>query len=192
MWGRLIDDFSSHIRVTCLTSNGVNSMPMWAHYANNHKGFCVEYDMRDRENLKLTSTTFPVQYTNKRVDITDLMDYQSKKIIGTIESHIALGKKEIIYNDLTLVFMESFFNNIKHETWSYENEYRCIVGTNISGMPYYDAVPKAIYIGINCEEYYKNQLMDIAKKININVFSMVLNEYSLDFNLSSQKVSTTR
>ncbi|MFR0968758.1 MAG: DUF2971 domain-containing protein [Coprococcus sp.] len=21
-------------------------MPMWAHYANNHKGFCVAYDVK--------------------------------------------------------------------------------------------------------------------------------------------------
>lgn len=47
-------------------------MPMWAHYANNHAGFCVSYDMK--ENKQLSGCTFPVQYTNQRIDITSLMD----------------------------------------------------------------------------------------------------------------------
>ncbi len=30
--------------IGCFTENDVcNCMPMWAHYANNHRGFCVEY-----------------------------------------------------------------------------------------------------------------------------------------------------
>ena len=57
--GKLIDDFSSFNKVTSLTSNNVNSMPMWAHYANNHKGFCVSYDMKS--NIRLSGNTFPVQ-----------------------------------------------------------------------------------------------------------------------------------
>ena len=43
--------FSSKVRTASLTANGVNSMPMWAHYANNHTGFCVAYDMRQNNLL---------------------------------------------------------------------------------------------------------------------------------------------
>ncbi|WP_028829430.1 DUF2971 domain-containing protein [Proteocatella sphenisci] len=59
--GRLIDDFSSFSKVSALTSNSENSMPMWAHYANNHTGYCVSYDMK--LNNQLSGCTFPVQYT---------------------------------------------------------------------------------------------------------------------------------
>lgn len=52
--GRLIDDFTSFVRGTCFTLNGVQSMPMWAHYANNHKGFCVSYNVK--EDLELNSS----------------------------------------------------------------------------------------------------------------------------------------
>lgn len=27
--------------VTCLSSNSIDYLPMWAYYTNNHKGFCV-------------------------------------------------------------------------------------------------------------------------------------------------------
>lgn len=30
--GKLIDDFAAFCKVSALTSNGVNSMSMWAHY----------------------------------------------------------------------------------------------------------------------------------------------------------------
>lgn len=46
------------------------------------------------------------------------MDFQVGKIIAEIEKHIAEGKKEVVYDDLSLIFMTAFFSNIKHETWS--------------------------------------------------------------------------
>ena len=38
----------------------MNSMPMWAHYSNNHRGFCVAYDMKDDANIALSGCTFPI------------------------------------------------------------------------------------------------------------------------------------
>lgn len=48
--GRLIDDFSSYNQVTALTSNKVNSLPMWTHYSNNHQGFCISCEMSNDKN----------------------------------------------------------------------------------------------------------------------------------------------
>lgn len=42
--GMLIDDFSQYTRITSFTGQSVNCMPMWAHYSNNHLGFCVTYE----------------------------------------------------------------------------------------------------------------------------------------------------
>lgn len=44
--GKRIDDFTVFHKAASFTKNGVNSMPMWAHYSNNHEGFCVSYDMK--------------------------------------------------------------------------------------------------------------------------------------------------
>ena len=33
-------DFSDY-GITCLSSNNMDYLPMWAYYTNNHKGFCV-------------------------------------------------------------------------------------------------------------------------------------------------------
>ena len=39
--GKLIDDFTSFVKIASLTANNVNSMPMWAHYSNNHRGLIL-------------------------------------------------------------------------------------------------------------------------------------------------------
>lgn len=39
-------------------------MTMWVHYSNNHKGYCVAYDMNDNYNMPLKSCMLPVQYVN--------------------------------------------------------------------------------------------------------------------------------
>lgn len=31
--------------ITCLSANDIDYLPMWAYYTNNHKGFCIEYEV---------------------------------------------------------------------------------------------------------------------------------------------------
>jgi len=144
--------------------------------------------MQDKRNVQLSGCTFPVQYVNKRIDVTDLMDFQVGKIIAEIEEHIAEGKIEVAYNDLSLIFMVAFFSNIKHETWSYEKEYRCVTGAIAKGMPFFTAVPKEIYIGMNCSQVYVDRLVKIAEELQVPVFKMIFDEYSTNYNLSFQKL----
>lgn len=184
--GRLIDDFSYFTKVSSFTSNDVNSMPMWAHYANNHKGFCVSYDMKN--NFDLYSYTFPVQYTDQRIDITSLMDKQVQKIIQEIHIQAAQGKKQILINDLSLIYLVSYFCNIKHISWSYEKEFRCTAAANAKGMPYMPATPKEIYIGMKCPPTYVDKLVKIANTLQIPIYKMKFNEFDEEFNLSYEKI----
>jgi len=184
--GRLIDDFTDFTKLTSLTSNRISSMPMWAHYANNHMGFCVSYDMS--ENTTLRGCTFPVQYTDERVDITSLMDTQVQMILYEKEKQIAEGKREILLNDLSLIFVTILLNNIKHSSWSYENEFRCTMGFNAEGMPYTPAVPKEIFIGMKCTPTYEERIVKIAKKLKTPVYKMKFDELSSDYNLIPERI----
>ena len=181
--GKLIDDFSAFTRVASLTSCGVNSMPMWAHYSANHKGFCVSYDMNVRENAQLKACVFPVQYTEKRLDITELMKLQAEKMDRIIREHQAEGKREIVFDDLTLIFTTAFFVNLKHSSWSYEQEYRCTIGEKREGEPYLSAIPKAIYIGAKCEQQNVIKLINIAKELSIQAYMMILDDVSEEYAL---------
>lgn len=184
--GKLIDDFSSYIKVSALSSNNVNSMPMWAHYANNHTGYCVSYDMKS--NSQLSRCTFPIQYTDKRIDITSLMNQQVKKILQEIEAQSAAGKKEILLDDLSLIFLMSLFCNIKHLSWSYENEFRCTTGAMAKGMTYVSAMPKEVFIGMNCLPKYADRIIKIADELNIPVYRMMFDELDSKFNLFFKSV----
>lgn len=184
--GKLIDDFSAFTKVSSLTSNNVNSMPMWAHYANNHAGFCVSYDME--LNTELSSCTFPVQYTAERIDITSIMDKQVQKIVRKIEKQSQQGKKKILLDDLSLIYMTTYFCNIKHISWSYEREFRCTTGANAKGMPYVSATPKEIYIGKNCKTTYIDRIIKIAKELQVPVFQMIFDDLNSEFNLVAIRI----
>lgn len=161
-------------------------MPMWAHYANNHTGFCVSYDMK--RNVQLSGNTFPVQYTKQRIDITSFMDQQAKKITQVLDTQSAKGKKQILYDDLSLVFLTSFFGNLKHISWSYENEFRCTVEAIAEGMPYLSASPKEIFIGMNCIQTYEDKIIKIGQVLNLPVYKMVFNELSSYYDLISKRL----
>lgn len=184
--GRMIDDFASYIRGTALTENGTQSMPMWAHYSNNHAGFCVAYDMDAAVNLQLRASTFPVQYIDERLDISSFMKKQAEVISAKIDHDIAMGIKEITIDDLSMIFVPQLLYNLKLSQWSYEKEFRCSTASNAKGMPYIDATPKAIYIGINCCEENRKKLLSIARHLSIPIYQMKLDEYSRDYSLGSK------
>ena len=59
LWDRVMDTVRRHITAVCFTQNP-NDMPMWAYYANEHRGFCVEYDVVSAEHL------YPVRSASPR------------------------------------------------------------------------------------------------------------------------------
>ena len=51
------------IFVTCLTETSLSNLHMWSYYADEHKGFCVEYSLQ--KLLDNGANIFPVVYTEK-------------------------------------------------------------------------------------------------------------------------------
>lgn len=183
--GHLIDDFTKFNKGTSLTVNDTNCMPMWAHYANNHQGYCVAYDMDDSYNIDLSVCTFPIQYTDERLDITSFMKEYAKMLEFEINTQMACGQRKIQIEDLSIVYIAQYLCNIKHLSWSYEKEFRCTIAANAKSAPYIKAVPKAIYIGMKCSKKNRTALISIAKKLSIPVFQMKLVEYSESFGLEA-------
>jgi len=69
--GRLIDDFASYHIGTSLSAANFMNMPMWAHYSNNHHGYCISYETSN--NPMIRTYAFPIQYLDAGIDITDYM-----------------------------------------------------------------------------------------------------------------------
>ena len=45
---------------------------MWAHYADNHKGICIEYNLKNCDNLFLKTLCLPINYVEKSDNTLDL------------------------------------------------------------------------------------------------------------------------
>jgi len=117
---------------------------LWAHYANSHKGFCIEYDLEillklfKVENIHL----YPVVYDKKVPEITKKdMPPINNELIKKLTSHKSLR-------------------------WDYENEFRII--TNSFGNYLYDyKALKSIYFGLRMNDKQKDIIFKTLKDRDI-------------------------
>ena len=182
-------DFASMIRVSSFTACDYSSMPMWAHYANNHRGYCVRYVVDDTTNFDLKVNAFPVQYVERRVDITNLVCRQFVSIRAQAETSMSLGTQNTFVVDPTLVYVPIMLENLKHAHWAYEKEIRCSVAANGPYVPHIAAVPDAIYIGKNCSSEHMDELVSIGCSLGIPIYRMIFNPLSSEFKLEAQEVA---
>lgn len=153
--------------VCCFTER-MDSHLMWSHYANEHNGFCLEYDFYnhdvDLSNINFAQEMlFPVIYSNKRPQYIELV--LNNNAVQNYEKTGHYGKdfiRDILYTMLT-----------KSQEWSYEKEWR-IIGANIGDRLIPNIPAKKLYLGARMEDKFKLKLIKIAKKKNIPVYQMAL------------------
>jgi hypothetical protein len=95
--------------VSCFSKN-INSILMWSHYANCHKGICLVFDQYDIFN-DISSTYFPIG----KFEIGEI-DYNPDLI--RIKPYVE--GSQIRFHDSDEIFLQ------KLKDWEYENEYRII------------------------------------------------------------------
>ena len=141
-----LEEQKDAIGVSCFVVDN-QSIPMWAHYADNHKGYCVEYDIS--ENQSTIDDLFPVIYRDEIFDSTYLADRLE-------------GLNAMYFMKMALV---------KSLDWSYEREWRLIVQKK-AASPYKMQKLKSIYLGLNISKENKEKITKLCKKKSINVFQM--------------------
>lgn len=185
---RLFESFVHQINTNvgigcfCNADEKEQNMPMWAYYANNHAGFCVEYLVDN----KVKKFMYPVSYDDTRVSGNAVIG----NIINQTMDLIKQGKNE---DDMSgelkaLNHMAYLSLTSKHKSWQYEKEIRALVP--ISYGRYLDMVPNKIFIGINCKDENKQSLIEIAKKFSptCEVFQMKSAGNSLMHYLLEEKI----
>lgn len=140
----------------CCFSEIKDSILMWSHYANNHKGFCIEYDFKKEGiNPALTDRLQPVLYEENLFNI------------GQYFHEVKGGPNSI--NPLIL----KYGSIIKSTEWSYEKEWRITYITpSEQGFSKELFSPQAIYLGAKMCEEDKKRLIEIAKQKRILVYQM--------------------
>ena len=157
--------------ITCLSErNDIN--PLWAHYADNHTGICIEYDLKNCNNFFLKTMCFPVNYVEKNDNTEDVISL-------------------VVYKDLEEGSFLLKAANTKSIDWKYEKEWRIVFLENLPNYPnlysnkHYTLFikPKSIYLGLKIDKDIKKEIKDICKFREINLYQMIKKDQ--DFILKS-------
>lgn len=153
-------DQKSSMGITCL-SEVPDSLLMWSHYANNHRGFCVSYNLLAL-NQKLQFSAIPVLYTQERVCLRSIPLDQD-----------ALNKETMS------LFIQSLTS--KSPEWSYEKEWRIIRDEAACGSRWddenkgalLDAIsPSAIFLGCCASDELTSTLKQYCQNNKIPLHKM--------------------
>ena len=161
MFDTLLDNYYEHCGIACLTEDRDN-YPMWWSYADDYKGYCIEYDFETLINTSPQDTNdlHPIMYLDEKFNFDNLLIALTDDIKA---DEPAVTPAMIIFH--------TFLGTMKHISWAYEKEWRYIkllMQGNIS-MP---AKVKAIYLGCNFEKENIPQLETIAKEQNFNIYQL--------------------
>ncbi|MCM1508886.1 MAG: DUF2971 domain-containing protein [Ruminococcus flavefaciens] len=166
----VVESLIYNIPFCCFVNNSSENLPMWAHYANNHKGYCVKYRVDNKRRVR------NVIYEPSRIPI-------SKILAAFITNAHKVEKGEGNLSDVnfySFVLQEMLF--IKHDSWANEKEYRIVypeekidkgirVDTSSVGLH-----AEEIICGYKCAEEHVNRLSDIAKKLSIKCTKCEISE----------------
>lgn len=158
-----------YVTIACFCET-VRSITMWSHYANNHQGFALEYNMRPSLFSKPTNWgLYPVIYDEERYDASSYMGWSFLKMIG-------------INSKNPDMFSHAKCAIHKAPLWEYEKEWRLVdysprdcCKENYTEILY---KPTAIYYGVHMSEDNKNQLHRIASKKGIAEYDMYIDNAS--------------
>lgn len=148
--------------VTCFSeTNNIQDLSMWAHYANDHKGFCAEYDFKDINSV-CEFGCIPVLYSN--------LYYQYK-----------VGRNDGVERILGRIYT-------KAESWATEKEWRVVEMGKKKGLSGYRKnceLPLRIYIGCRASEKLISDLKQLCFDKKIELFKMELTpgSYNLKYRL---------
>ena len=158
------------------------SPTMWAHYADSHKGFVLEYNFQDYNSPCTFCSTkcnnehyellFPVIYSNERFNAKDFISaYWAQKYLCNFSSDIFIPKDDEL----------AIYKILLHKSvdWEYEKEWRIISLCN--NMPAIIRKPTGIYLGANMPAGNREFFKDFANKNNIPIYEMHIEHTSKEY-----------
>lgn len=150
----LPDNFYSKDK--CQMIEDVNPL-MWAHYANDHKGFCIKYG-----------------FTSQTVANKDVKRRECTRVGNMVY------KGEMIFeHEKNFKLTDALF--AKHDIWKYENEVR-IINFDPSNQDNYKTINlpedsiKEIYLGIRCSDENRDKMKLVLRNRNIRLYQMKIDE----------------
>lgn len=180
----ILENAANNMGILSLSTTPLN-MPLWAHYADNHKGICVEYDI---ESIKDLDTYFKyrilkVHYISERLDVTNIL----KKLFEYIKNNDE-------YNQIRMAKCFYMSMTLKHKDWSYEDEWRIFMpleecnSSSQIGRYKNPLRISAIYIGKDCICSDIDKIKLISQKLKCKVYKMGYPCSSNNFSLVPKEI----
>lgn len=169
---KLSEDMDREFCVGSLCNDYKNKL-MWSHYAEGHKGFCIEYDFGNGLRELESGLILPVIYSEERVKypwsvlFMDNKDNETTNLVGAYAKILTLVSKD--------------------EMWSYEKEWRIIVPGQGGGKNVKMPSISCIYLGALCSDKDCKTIINIAKEIGVPVKKMVIGRSK--YSLHAQEIS---
>lgn len=153
---RLVDAEMESLGVLSLAERW-DSPLMWSHYADKHRGLCIEYDMNDHQCAHIK----PVDYRRARsIKITELMQWKLHRSAKAEQS-----------------VLDTYFF-AKSSQWGYEKEWRDIQRTNgFKSAPFYIS---SVYFGLRCDDAVRTSIVKLFASSNLSI--AFYNLYALEDN----------
>ena len=150
--------------ISCF-SRRYDSILMWSHYGDKHKGICIEFDRPEKD-------FFDVIYSKKRCKFN--LEDTTRRFLGYM-----LSNEQVDVNDKNIIKCIAKPFIVKSLDWKYEEEVRCILSSNSEGVSSCDELKlytmpskiTKIYIGckMTVESVDFKYLLRIANDKNIDV-----------------------
>ena len=135
----------------CSAEDSVYNQLMWAHYADGHRGFCIEYNEQLLQGLRqgeVVDSWREVYYTEDKLDEPE------------------------DGNDLDAFFVR--LATTKSEVWEYEKEVRLMFRER--GVHPVPGAVSAIYLGCGIDVLYALKLLVIAEQLGVPCYQMEMED----------------
>jgi hypothetical protein len=134
----LRNSFDKHLKrlgILCLSEDNLNLL-MWSHYADNHKGFALRFDLA--HDLKTMLRISKVEYST---------DYP------------LVNWSELEHDDIKTVFLR------KYDGWKYEREWRMVIPNGAhTYLPFKPSAVTGLIFGCRAEDPLKHRILTILQK----------------------------
>lgn len=173
----MIDNVLKDMRKTVLAScfgSTYDSLLMWSHYADKHKGACIEFEIDDKDFK-------PINYSE------DLPVFEVTRLLGIIFAHQFLKEEIDMEKEEYQFALKPLLT--KANVWSYEGEIRCVysknkpnekIYSNENGDSFLKMPPiKRIFVGCNAEEQFVKDLIEASNGTPVKRMKMASDKYSI-------------
>lgn len=138
----------------CCFCEARDQNPMWAYYADQHRGCCLEFDVRREFIPNAIGYLLPVIYKDGLFDVTP---YYSAAVAG--EGHNWSGVLAACH---------------KGKDWSHEREWRMVFPWQMPRGKNNHPIPiKSITAGLKTEGKVQKRLFEIAQKLSVPFYRIV-------------------